>query len=97
MTIGSVNYSSPVTVNGYSCRNCTDVDLAKKGVDPQHPKSGPDNRDAASDPTRLGTDPVKVDAIKRAADHAAQQVVGYSPFGALHGSVTPGSAFSIIA
>jgi hypothetical protein len=28
-------------VNGYVCRNCSDVDLAKRGVDPAHPKDGP--------------------------------------------------------
>jgi hypothetical protein len=27
-------------VNGYVCRNCTDEELAKRGVDPLHPKSG---------------------------------------------------------
>lgn len=37
----SVNYPSPVQVNGYTCRNCTDVDYAKKHIDPQHPKDGP--------------------------------------------------------
>jgi hypothetical protein len=25
------------TVNGYFCRNCADVELAKKGMDPAHP------------------------------------------------------------
>ena len=40
MTI-SANYASPVTVNGYSCKNCTDVDLAKKHINPAHPKDGP--------------------------------------------------------
>ena len=30
-------------VNGYLCRNCTDVDLAKRGVDPSKPKSDPLN------------------------------------------------------
>ncbi|HVU00556.1 MAG TPA: hypothetical protein VHE30_02350 [Polyangiaceae bacterium] len=25
-------------VNGYLCRNCADVELAKHGVDPSHPK-----------------------------------------------------------
>lgn len=25
-------------VNGYVCHNCTDVDYAKKGIDPAHPK-----------------------------------------------------------
>lgn len=49
----SVNYPTPVWVNGYECRNCTDVDLAKKHIDPAHPKSGPYNVDAKSDPTRV--------------------------------------------
>jgi hypothetical protein len=40
MTI-SGNYASAVTVNGYTCKNCTDVDLAKKHIDPAHPKDGP--------------------------------------------------------
>jgi hypothetical protein len=25
------------TVNGYYCRNCADVELAKRGMDPAHP------------------------------------------------------------
>ena len=32
---------NPVTVNGYSCKNCTEVDEAKKHIDPAHPKDGP--------------------------------------------------------
>jgi hypothetical protein len=28
-------------VNGYVCRNCTDVALAKRGVDPAKPKEDP--------------------------------------------------------
>jgi hypothetical protein len=28
-------------VNGYVCSNCTDEELAKRGVDPAHPKDGP--------------------------------------------------------
>jgi hypothetical protein len=34
-------------VNGYVCKNCTDVDYAKKGVDPAHPKDGPNGVHAA--------------------------------------------------
>ena len=41
MSINTVNYPSPVTVNGYSCKNCTEVDLAKQHIDPAHPKDGP--------------------------------------------------------
>lgn len=29
-------------VNGYVCRNCTDVEYAKKGVDPARPQDGPE-------------------------------------------------------
>jgi len=51
MSIGSTNYPQPVQVNGFTCRNCTDVDNAKKHIDPAHPKSGPYGIDAATDPT----------------------------------------------
>ena len=37
----SPDYPSPVTVNGFACKNCTDVDYAKKHIDPAHPKDGP--------------------------------------------------------
>jgi hypothetical protein len=42
----TVNYPSPITVNGYSCKNCTDVDYAKQHIDPAHPKDGPYGVDA---------------------------------------------------
>ena len=34
-------------VNGYACKNCTDVEYAKKGVDPARPKDGPNGVYAA--------------------------------------------------
>ncbi len=37
----TVNYPTPILVNGFRCKNCTDVDYAKKHIDPQHPKDGP--------------------------------------------------------
>lgn len=37
----TVNYPYPVMVNGYSCKNCTQVDEAKKHIDPAHPQDGP--------------------------------------------------------
>ena len=46
----SADYPHPVTVNGFSCKNCTDVDYAKKHIDPAHPKSGPYGVTAASEP-----------------------------------------------
>lgn len=56
MTI-SVNYPTPVEVNGYSCKNCTDVDYAKKHIDPAHPKDGPFGINAKDKPGH--TDPSK--------------------------------------
>ena len=50
MAIGT-DYPTPVMVNGFRCKNCTDVDYAKKHIDPAHPKSGPYGIDAKDDPT----------------------------------------------
>ena len=50
MTI-SGDYPSPVTVNGFQCRNCADVANAKKHIDPEHPRSGPYGINAKDDPT----------------------------------------------
>jgi hypothetical protein len=52
----STDYSTPVIVNGYTCKNCTDVDYAKKHIDPAHPKSGPYGINAKDDPTVEQTD-----------------------------------------
>jgi len=42
------------TVNGYVCHDCSDVALAKRNVDPEHPKDGPNGVNATpeSDPLR---------------------------------------------
>lgn len=37
-------------VNGYRCRDCTDVAYAKKNIDPAHPKDGPQPTSQASEP-----------------------------------------------
>ena len=47
----STDYSTPVMVNGYACKNCTDVGNAKKHIDPEHPRSGPYGINADTDPT----------------------------------------------
>jgi len=59
MGIGT-DYSTPVTVNGFLCKNCTDVDYAKKHVDPAHPKSGPYGINAKNDPTVRNAPPAAV-------------------------------------
>jgi hypothetical protein len=49
------DYPQPVTVNGFSCKNCTDVDYAKKHIDPAHPKDGPYGVNAkAQEPSKPG-------------------------------------------
>ncbi len=61
MSINTVNYPTPVTVNGYSCKNCTDVDNAKRNIDPSHPKDGPfgvNKQDHAKPGTASGAKPV---------------------------------------
>jgi hypothetical protein len=36
------------SVNGYLCRDCADVELAKRGIDPAHPKKEPQKSTAAA-------------------------------------------------
>jgi len=38
-------------VNGYVCRNCADEELAKKGLDPAHPKQAFAGNEAFVSPT----------------------------------------------
>ena len=54
----SGDYPTPVNVNGFSCKNCTDVDNAKRHIDPAHPKDGPfgiNAKDRPQDVKRAGT------------------------------------------
>jgi hypothetical protein len=49
-------------VNGYRCANCTDVDYAKRNIDPAHPKDGPFGiyaKDSPDSPAKAG-DPAVV-------------------------------------
>ena len=66
----SVNYPNPVTVNGYSCKNCTDVDYAEKNIDPAHPADGPFGVNAKDKPAGPGaaakpaeTKPTEIPAV----------------------------------
>ena len=36
------------TVNGYVCHNCSDVALAKRNIDPAHPKDDPTSANATN-------------------------------------------------
>jgi len=37
-------------VNGYVCRNCADVELAKRGLDPAHPQRAFRGSEAFAEP-----------------------------------------------
>ncbi len=39
-------------INGYQCSNCTDIDNAKKNIDPAHPQDGPYGINAPKDSGR---------------------------------------------
>jgi len=94
----SANYSQAVTVNGFTCRNCTDVSFAQKHVDPQHPASGPYNLSAASDASRSPTDPVKIEAVRRAAEQSRTRTSGYAADGSGRaGLAQNGQALSLLA
>lgn len=70
MSIGT-DYPHPVNVNGFSCKNCTDVDYAKKHIDPAHPKAGPYGVNAKDDPTLQANAAFKFDgALKGVSDTA---------------------------
>lgn len=47
-----MDYAAPIQVNGFTCRNCTDVSYANRQIDPAHPKSGPYGVNADKDPSR---------------------------------------------
>ena len=103
MTIGA-NYPSPVQVNGYLCKNCTDVDLAKKHIDPAHPRSGPYGIDAKNDPTVNKTAAVifggalsSLNAKLTTTD--IQTISNSSPIGSLSkasGSPVPGAQLDLL-
>jgi hypothetical protein len=48
----SSTYPTPINVNGYLCKNCTDVSLAKRHIDPAHPNDGPFGADTARQASR---------------------------------------------
>ena len=76
-------------VNGYPCKNCTDVELAKKGIDPAKPKDGPNGVYAAD----KAKDSAKADAANRGVDDKGP---GFGPAVTLSGALAnvqpPGQA-----
>lgn len=78
----STNYPSPIWVNGYACRNCGDVSLAQKNIDPAKPDAGPfganqDKKTAAVEKLQKHFDAKAADdlkALEEAHRRATQQI-----------------------
>ena len=70
----STNYPAPVWVNGFQCKNCTDVDNAKQFIDPDNTKAGPFgmNDPQASAKTGAGQ---HAGAGQTTQGHAALQII----------------------
>ena len=63
-------------VNGYQCSNCTDIDNAKKHVDPAHPQDGPYGVNAPKDSGRDRGGDITTRAVD-ATGNSAQPAVIY--------------------
>jgi hypothetical protein len=92
-TINTVNYPTPVIVNGYSCKNCQQVDEAKKHIDPSDPKAGPYGVDAKDQPPKPGqVTPVSSNDQTPAVTFGGA-LAGVAPSGAAPAAVQTSSAF----
>jgi hypothetical protein len=67
----SGDYAHPVFVNGYACKNCTEVDEAKKHIDPAHPKDGPFGVNAKKKPSDVHGPAVLLDGRLATVDRLA--------------------------
>lgn len=65
------DYAIPIQVNGYTCRNCTDVANAKKNVDPQRPQDGPFGVNRTSDTPGFAPEAVRFGGALAGLDRAA--------------------------
>ena len=79
-------------VNGYVCNNCSDVALAKRDINPAHPKDGPAGQNKSTDPTGIDRNRAVTfgGALARNADNSdasSQAAASSSPTVARAGSV----------
>lgn len=51
------------TINGFQCKDCTDVAYAKKHIDPAHPKDGPFGVNAPEERKPHKTEPRRDPAV----------------------------------
>jgi len=85
----SPDYPHPIVVNGFSCRNCTDVDRARRNIDPAVPRAGPFG---LNDPQRAKTSSVM---LVRRMDELAMERANLQTYSAA-GPASPSSALGTI-
>ncbi len=67
-------------VNGYVCHNCTDVDYAKKGIDPAHPnKNDPLNPKTKAQNAIAGADQTQIKPVVILSGALAKLAAANSP------------------
>lgn len=102
----SGNYTVPVTVNGFSCRNCSDVDRAKKNIDPADPSGGPFGANRSDSDLRAKSqdsifDTKKVDetlaALQASAEQNKPQSNNTTPYGAANAAPPTGQLVNLFA
>lgn len=99
----SADYPSPINVNGFSCRNCTDVGYAEKNIDPAHPERGPfdinaDKKAAKAEQQLFDRD--RIDAAVAAAREADKRVearANAQPYGSPQSATFPGQLINLAA
>lgn len=95
----STDYSTPVMVNGYACKNCTDVGNAKKHIDPEHPRSGPYGINAKNDPSTQQNAAIEfggaLAGLKEAAKNTSQEASKSSSDGAAPRPPVPGAQLDL--
>jgi len=98
MTLASAFDPFPMWVNGYFCLDGGEGQLARKLVDPSHPASGPDNRDAATDQSRPALDPTRVNAVRKTEEGKIDSLSTYTPSGDTSSGPAPsGQNYSVEA
>lgn len=99
----SSDYPAPINVNGFSCRNCTDVAFAEKNIDPVHPENGPfdinaDKKAAKAEQQIFDRDRIDAAiAAAREADTVTEAKAGAQLYETSRSAVFPGQLINLAA
>ncbi|GEN99311.1 hypothetical protein NSE01_11440 [Novosphingobium sediminis] len=98
----SGDYPSPVTVNGYVCRNCSDVDRAKRHIDPADPAAGPFGVNGSHKPGKAAQPKNHFSAEARNVDrlealYRDRRAAPVSPIAAAYAGAPPAPGGSLVS